>query len=215
MHNDNHKVARFPAVRRTATTLALAIIGSLSGLAFFLTQVAALARQLAEGAQQRVTSAIPLPDEAVISVLAGAKGSPTLGGTTFAEVSLSGVPKDLIEDVIVAHVAAAVPSLALAAILIFASAALIVGRLHWGVLSALTIAGGAVLAGGALVAELMTRSAADGLSVWMLAEDTEWFEPGFTAGLDYTVIVAGLVILALGLAFRVTARMARDADGVV
>ena len=96
-----------------------------------------------------------------------------------------------------------------------AAVGVLTGRLRWGLLSWLTVGGGAVLAIGSPVSQVLLKSAAESLSFYLQPAGADWYEPGFLAGIDFGGTLSGLVILLLGWAFRTGARFARDADGVV
>jgi hypothetical protein len=72
-----------------------------------------------------------------------------------------------------------------------------------------------VLIVGGGISELVLKSASDDASAQVVRADGTWWEPGFVAGIDFTSVIVGLLILALGSAMHVAARHAEDADGVV
>ncbi|MGV8881592.1 MAG: hypothetical protein ACOH19_05520 [Rhodoglobus sp.] len=170
---------------------------------------------ISDAGQARVAAHIPIPDAALMGVLAQANGQPENSGTAFADVIASSVPAEIANAFIAAQLASLFTAVTLALLVAIAAIGTLSGRLRWGLLSWLTLAGGAVLAVGSVVSQALATTAAEDLAIWMLPGDTGWLEPGFLAGIDFTGAVAGVVIMILGWAFRGSARYARDAEGVV
>jgi hypothetical protein len=215
MHNDKHDGASSPTLRRSVFSTVVSLVTLVGAACFGLLSALDTANTISSAGDGRVSASIPVPDAALSGALSAAAGATRLSGTTFVEVSVSDVPSGISSSFVLGHAIGLVAVLALALIVVVTALGTVAGRMRWGLLSGLMIMGGTLMGVGAVLSQLLLSSAAEDLSVWLLSAEDPWLEPGLFAGIDSTGVVAGAAFVVLGLAFRASARFARDADGVV
>lgn len=205
----------YPRLRRTVLSSLVSAVAVIGAAGFALVAVIDSVGVFTESADGRVRASIPIPDQWIDTALNGTGAEVQNAGTGFADVAAAGVPAEITGDFLLAQTVSLVLAVLLAGIVGFAAISTLAGRLRWGLLSWLTITGGAVLTVGSMLTQALSSTAAENLAIWMLPAGDSWLEPGFLAGLDFTVPLTGIALVVLGAAFRGSARYAREADGVV
>jgi hypothetical protein len=212
MHNDNHNVLY---VRRSIPALiagAAALLGSVLVTAVSAINLGGVLEMAQAG---EVILNVPLNPEATAEIttswtLAGAEAY----GTSFVTAFIPGAPEMVVAQATTATVVssgtAIVIALAVTAVTVLGFA----GRLRWSWLPRVTATLGALVVAGSVSSQLIATGAAEQISSIAQSGDT-WTEPGFIAGIDWTMPLAGLFVLVISVVLGQMKTLASEADGVV
>lgn len=211
-----HNEELAPKITRSTLSVIMALGVALVAVTVSAFAVIDTAVVIAAAASGAAVAQVPLPENALAQMLDATGHSGELTGTGFAALLVDSVPDDLLGTLVLAQVLDGSLTVLLGALAVFATIRLIVGKLKWRELAALTTAAGVLLLVGSLVAQALSSSSGEDLAIVLFASDgSPWTEPGFFSGFDFTLPATGALLALLGMAFWSSARFARDADGVV
>lgn len=214
MHNDNHNELS-PLVRRSVPAITTAAVLAVGTLGAMTAQVSAALWRFAELERGELTAAVPLSAEAVGQLSGSWRAEAVISSPGYAEVTVGGVDAEILSAANEALWLGLGTTAVLAVIALSIAIALFAGRLRWKRLALLTTLGGAALTVMSLVSQSFSTTVGEDLSLWLYYQDDHWTEPGFLAGIDFVPVAVGLALVAIGVSLSISARYARDAEGVI